>query len=241
MNNLESQIPAAAASDQQHLAGHTTLAPDVANGGLGSSPNSGHPSIHNTSRTLRGSSMSLPIGDGDYSTVLGATIAIGLSLLILNVLVFGGVYYKLHRGRRQQHTSKNQPSLSNSGSLSRGSLRKSPSQRHRTDVDYVDVPQQTSFAIQKSAAAEAFDCFGEVGVGPSAGTICITYARDASSLSDGSCCQLKTTGSANNCPGCATYGNNCCSDLTSESLCDSKTCALTAAGLQSIEEMDEHL
>lgn len=34
---------------------------------------------------------------GGYSTALSVTVAIGCSLLILNMLIFGGVYYQLHR------------------------------------------------------------------------------------------------------------------------------------------------
>ena len=36
---------------------------------------------------------------GTYSTALGVTIAVGCSLLILNILIFAGVYYQRDKGR----------------------------------------------------------------------------------------------------------------------------------------------
>lgn len=77
--------------------------------------------------------------DDGYSTVLSMTIAIGLSLLILNILVFLGVYYKLHNhtvSKRQQqlrhaqssNTGNNSNTLRNTHSLNRnGTLGKNNS------------------------------------------------------------------------------------------------------------------
>lgn len=44
-------------------------------------------------------SFSMIIQSGNYSTALSLTIAIGCSLLILNVLVFAGIFYQRDRNR----------------------------------------------------------------------------------------------------------------------------------------------
>lgn len=44
-------------------------------------------------------SVSMIVQQGSYSTALSVTIAIGCSLLILNVLVFAGVFYQRDKNR----------------------------------------------------------------------------------------------------------------------------------------------
>lgn len=44
-------------------------------------------------------SFSMIVQSGNYSTALSLTIAIGCSLLILNVLVFAGIFYQKDRNR----------------------------------------------------------------------------------------------------------------------------------------------
>lgn len=43
--------------------------------------------------------------NGNYSTALSVTIAVGCSLLILNMLIFAGVYYQLDRHSKSQQSS----------------------------------------------------------------------------------------------------------------------------------------
>ena len=50
-----------------------------------------------------------PEGLAAYSTALGVTLAIGCSLLVLNVLIFAGVFYQRDRTRLQ--VSSNRPSF----------------------------------------------------------------------------------------------------------------------------------
>ncbi|XP_028968576.1 neuroligin-4, X-linked [Galendromus occidentalis] len=57
---------------------------------------------------------------GTYSTALGVTIAVGCSLLILNILIFAGVYYQRDKGRgssgkgKESHKVQVRPANSNS-------------------------------------------------------------------------------------------------------------------------------
>ncbi|XP_070388307.1 neuroligin-4, Y-linked-like isoform X2 [Dermacentor albipictus] len=51
--------------------------------------------------------MAMP--QGGYSTALGVTIAVGCSLLILNVLIFAGVYYQRDKAGRATDKSKKRP------------------------------------------------------------------------------------------------------------------------------------
>lgn len=44
-------------------------------------------------------SQAMAMPQATYSTALGVTIAVGCSLLILNVLIFAGVYYQRDKGR----------------------------------------------------------------------------------------------------------------------------------------------
>ncbi len=68
------------------------------------------PSTSNaTTGTSNGSNIAIPASNGGYqgeatiySTALSVTIAIGCSLLILNVLTFAGLYYRRDRKRQQQ-------------------------------------------------------------------------------------------------------------------------------------------
>lgn len=51
-------------------------------------------------------SVSMIFQQGNYSTALSVTIAIGCSLLILNVLVFAGVFYQRDKNRLEQRVMK---------------------------------------------------------------------------------------------------------------------------------------
>ncbi|KAH8008604.1 hypothetical protein HPB51_000047 [Rhipicephalus microplus] len=51
--------------------------------------------------------MAMP--QGGYSTALGVTIAVGCSLLILNVLIFAGVYYQRDKAGRASDKAKKRP------------------------------------------------------------------------------------------------------------------------------------
>lgn len=53
----------------------------------------------NGSNLTSNASVSMIIREGNYSTALSVTIAIGCSLLILNVLVFAGVFYQRDKNR----------------------------------------------------------------------------------------------------------------------------------------------
>lgn len=46
------------------------------------------------------------VQSGNYSTALSLTIAIGCSLLILNVLVFAGIFYQKDRNRLETKLKK---------------------------------------------------------------------------------------------------------------------------------------
>ena len=65
---------------------------------------------------------SMVSGEGltSYSTALSVTIAIGCSLLVLNVLIFTAVYYQRDR-HRDRHTNKLDTSILTCNSLSEGS------------------------------------------------------------------------------------------------------------------------
>lgn len=52
------------------------------------------------------------IGDGNYSTALMVTIAVGCSLLVLNMLIFAGVYYQLNGRPKSRDYSPNHHSNS---------------------------------------------------------------------------------------------------------------------------------
>jgi neuroligin len=57
--------------------------------------------VNNTTST------SIIVQNGNYSTALSFTIAIGCSLLILNMLIFAGVYYQLDKNRTiAQHNNQ---------------------------------------------------------------------------------------------------------------------------------------
>ena len=63
--------------------------------------------VNNTTST------SVIVQNGNYSTALSVTIAIGCSLLILNMLIFAGVYYQLDKNRTiAQHNNQRQQSES---------------------------------------------------------------------------------------------------------------------------------
>lgn len=236
LNSLEAPLghlgssSSSSSSDQQaQLTGHTTLAPE--SGLLAPHTHTGtHPGTINSnlnhSKSTQVTSMS---GDsGEYSTALSMTIAIGLSLLVLNVFVFAGVYWKLHRGKQNMSRSRSRSLRDN---------HKSPSNTRPSRTDgYLDVPQ-TSFG--EKAMGQEFECFddGVAQNGP-AGTICITYAGGGNMGNLGNlnadCCQLNKS----SCPGCSNY-SNCCSETAGQQqqLCD-KSCL---AALSVIQEMDEHL
>ena len=52
-----------------------------------------------TNSNASNASVSMIVQQGSYSTALSVTIAIGCSLLILNVLVFAGVFYQRDKNR----------------------------------------------------------------------------------------------------------------------------------------------
>ena len=63
-------------------------------------------SIHgNHGNVINGNEMMEPEGLAAYSTALGVTLAIGCSLLVLNVLIFAGVFYQRDRTRLQVQSS----------------------------------------------------------------------------------------------------------------------------------------
>lgn len=70
-----------------------------------------------------------------YSTALSVTIAIGCSLLILNMLIFAGVYYQLDRAKNSKDKSNNQSSAipqPNQGQSTSGQNQVSPGMSHNS-------------------------------------------------------------------------------------------------------------
>lgn len=60
-------------------------------------------------------------GFAAYSTALSVTIAIGCSLLILNVLIFAGVYYQRDKTRHHHHSHDGSAaSVNSNGSSNNG-------------------------------------------------------------------------------------------------------------------------
>ncbi|CAG2170496.1 unnamed protein product, partial [Oppiella nova] len=68
--------------------------------------------INNTTTT------SVILQNENYSTALTITIGIGCSLLILNMLIFAGVYYQLDKNRNIAQNNSNQKSNKNEDSVS---------------------------------------------------------------------------------------------------------------------------
>jgi len=58
-----------------------------------------HPAAFPARNVNNTTSNSVIVQNGNYSTALSVTIAIGCSLLILNMLIFAGVYYQLDKNR----------------------------------------------------------------------------------------------------------------------------------------------
>lgn len=60
-------------------------------------------------------SFSMIVQSGNYSTALSLTIAIGCSLLILNVLVFAGIFYQKDRNRLETKLMRKKKQVSDFG------------------------------------------------------------------------------------------------------------------------------
>jgi neuroligin len=65
-------------------------------------------SAHPSEPTYEESTNQPEDGFAAYSTALSVTIAIGCSLLILNVLIFAGVYYQRDKNSQQHYPKKRQ-------------------------------------------------------------------------------------------------------------------------------------
>ena len=83
----------------------------VAGGGEVGGAQSGAPPVSNKTQATP-----IVMEQGGYSTALSVTIAIGCSLLILNMLIFAGVYYQLDKAK----TSKSNTNSGNTGSNNQG-------------------------------------------------------------------------------------------------------------------------
>lgn len=69
-------------------------------------PSSIEPDLNDDLQQQQGSNQSQEDGFAAYSTALSVTIAIGCSLLILNVLIFAGVYYQRDKTRLNEPRHK---------------------------------------------------------------------------------------------------------------------------------------
>ncbi|CAN7996040.1 unnamed protein product, partial [Ixodes hexagonus] len=78
--------------------GRGRTAHDAAGGGRGGVTTPGDPN--------QTDSQAMAMPQATYSTALGVTIAVGCSLLILNVLIFAGVYYQRDKGRASDKGKK---------------------------------------------------------------------------------------------------------------------------------------
>ncbi|XP_054157875.1 neuroligin-4, X-linked-like isoform X2 [Oppia nitens] len=80
----------------------------------------------------------------NYSTALLVTIAIGCSLLILNMLIFAGVYYQLDKNSSLRHKDKNNRNSISSNTSNNNNIRNSRGVGgdHHQSYHYNDKPQE---------------------------------------------------------------------------------------------------
>lgn len=94
-------------------AGITTVEPSLLTtciplGNYSYTPSSGSNTTSSASATDNAAGLEAAAGYAAYSTALSVTIAIGCSLLILNVLIFAGVYYQRDKTRLEVKTLQKQ-------------------------------------------------------------------------------------------------------------------------------------
>ncbi|KAJ8935563.1 hypothetical protein NQ314_012729 [Rhamnusium bicolor] len=106
-----------------------------------------------------------------YTAALGVTVGVGCLLLVLNMLIFAGIYYQRERDRRRQNPNQNRHSRSNSTpstetipmsqrpSTPGSSARQSPiitkKERHELPPSYSMIPNSPSLPDCQSSTAHS--------------------------------------------------------------------------------------
>lgn len=139
--STSTRVQVAGSNDtKQHLTGHSSNPfnpPGVTsiNGGGGGSPGTG------INKSELATPISLEGQPGSYSTALTITITIGVSLLILNMLLFFGLYYHMDR-RKERPTTGRHVSPSGNYDASNGSEESDLVHRRNTNNSKTAESQQ---------------------------------------------------------------------------------------------------
>ncbi|CAG2177129.1 unnamed protein product, partial [Oppiella nova] len=108
--------------------------------------------INNTTTT------SVILQNENYSTALTITIGIGCSLLILNMLIFAGVYYQLDKNRNIAQNNSNQKSNKNEDSPSKGDETIALSDKmEASTISRMSIPSPISNMIGRSDSSDHLD------------------------------------------------------------------------------------
>ena len=100
---------------------------------------------------------------GTYSTALSVTIAIGCSLLILNVLIFAGVYYQRDKQRMELKRRMENGMLSVSISGEMDDRRQQSGPRLCGKPDLADAPSLQRMDANSAASAARVNVYGDGG------------------------------------------------------------------------------